>query len=281
MNSKQISKIILSPKEVEFIVFWTKNPAPMLNKLEKLEDYNYYFQFTVNPYDKEIELNVPKKTIIIDTFQELSKKIGKSKVIWRYDPIFVSDTINIDYHKIYFEKIAEKLSGFTEKCIISFIDMYAKTQRNCKEKSIRELTENEIYDLTEYIKKIGEKFNIKIETCSEKIDLSNYGINRGKCIDDELIGKILGKELSVPKDKNQREECGCIKSVDIGAYNSCLNKCIYCYANFNYELVERNCEQHDINSPLLIGNISGDENITLRKEKSIINNNKYTIQTLF
>lgn len=281
MNPKQISKIIMSPEEIEFIVFWTKNPAPMLNKLEKLKGYNYYFQFTVNPYDKKIEPKVPKKNIVIKSFQELSRKIGKDKVIWRYDPIFINDKIDINYHKTYFEKIANRLSGYTEKCIISFIDIYSKTKKNCIGKNIRELTEKEKFHLAEYFKEIGEKYSIKIETCAEKIDLSEYKIDHAKCIDDTLIGKILGKEISAPKDKSQRQECRCIKSVDIGAYNSCPHKCIYCYANFNCELVDKNVKLHDMNSPLLIGYIKGDEKITLRKEKSIISNKSYIKQRLF
>ena len=281
MNPKQISKVIISPEEIEFIVFWTKNPSPMLNKLEKLEGYNYYFQFTVNPYDEEIEPEVPKKNIIIKSFKELSRKIGKKRVIWRYDPILLNDKIDINYHKIYFEKIAKELSDYTEKCIISFIDMYSKTKKNCSEKNIRELTEKEKFRLAEHIKEIGEKYNIKIETCAEKIDLSKYGIEHTKCIDDELIGEILRKEISAQKDKSQREECRCIKSVDIGVYNSCPNKCVYCYANFSCELVDKNAKLHDINSPLLIGNVNGDEKITLRKEKPVVAGKRYIKQRLF
>ena len=131
LNCKKIiSEIKISPDVVDCIVFWTKNPLPMMERLDELEAYNYYFQFTLTGYGNDVEINLPnKKTKMIPVFQELSEKIGKQKVIWRYDPIFFSDRYTKEYHLKAFKSIAEALSGYTEKCVISFVDIYPKNKK--------------------------------------------------------------------------------------------------------------------------------------------------------
>ena len=129
MNIHQIGKISLSPDVVDGIVFWTKNPAPMLDRLGELEKYTYYFQFTVNPYSTDVEPNVPSKNdTIIPTFQKLSSIIGKERIVWRYDPILLNEKYTVDYHIKYFSMLADKLAYYTEKCTVSFLDMYKNTQ---------------------------------------------------------------------------------------------------------------------------------------------------------
>ena len=131
MNIHQIGKISLDRNVVDGIVFWTKNPIPMLPRLDQLKEYIYYFQFTLTAYGPEIESGLPSKNIkLIPAFQELSNKIGKERVIWRYDPIFLNERYTMDYHKKYFRVLASKLAGYTEKCTISFLDLYRYTIRN-------------------------------------------------------------------------------------------------------------------------------------------------------
>ena len=244
MNAHQISRIDLSPDVVDCIVFWTKNPANMMEKLECLKDYVYYFQFTLTGYGKDIEPNLPnKREELISTFKALSKKIGKEKVIWRYDPILISKRYTID--------------------------LYAKTQRNTKELGIRQMTNDEMISLAVQMVQIASKYNLVIESCAEQINLHNVGVQHGSCIDKKLIEKILGCKLIGEKDKNQREECGCFESVEVGAYNTCLNGCKYCYANFNDEKVKENVRLYNQASPLLCGNITSDDKITDRKVKSL------------
>jgi hypothetical protein len=133
MNIHLISKIDLSPDVVDGIVFWTKNPAPMLERLDELRAYTYYFQFTLNAYGKDIEPNVPSKNdIVIPTFQKLSQRIGKDKVIWRYDPILFNTDYTTAYHLKFFKSLAVKLAGYTEKCTVSFLDFYQNTERNLR-----------------------------------------------------------------------------------------------------------------------------------------------------
>lgn len=267
-NTKQISRINLNPKVIDCIVFWTKNPIRMFRKLDQIKEYNYYFQFTLNSYDKTLEKNVPGKKYLINTFINLSTRIGKNKVVWRYDPIILTDKFTKEYHYKWFEYLAKRLSPYTNKCVISFLDLYKKTERNLSEINVLPISNNDMNELAKRFSKIAFKYNLVIETCSEKIDLSKFNINHGKCIDDKLISDIIGENLSIDKDPNQREICGCVKSIDIGAYNTCNHNCLYCYANFNKNTVEKNLLKHDKKSPLLFGNLDGDEKITDRKMKS-------------
>lgn len=270
LNVHQISKISLSPDVVDGIVFWTKNPIPMMHHLDKLEDYAYYFQFTINAYGKDVETNVPNKNdFIIPAFRELSKKIGSEKVIWRYDPIMLTEKYTVDYHVNYFNEIARRLSGYTYKCIISFVDLYRNTQSHLKNFHMLPLGDNEMYELAERLVEIANKNNLIVESCAEKINLEQFGIQHGHCIDCSLFEKILDCKMNLSKDKNQRPECGCMESIDIGAYNTCQNGCKYCYANFSEKTVIKNIEAHDPKSPLIFGNVLPEDKITERKMISL------------
>ena len=270
MNPHQISRIDLSPDVVDCIVFWTKNPANMIEKLEHLKNYAFYFQFTLTGYGKDVEPNLPnKREELIPTFKRLSEKIGKEKVIWRYDPILISKKYTIDYHLKAFEEIASNLANHTEKVVISFIDFYSKTQRNTRELDIRQMTDEEMTKLAEKMAQIASRYNLIIETCAEQINLQGVGTQHGSCIDKKLIERILGCKLIAEKDKNQRRECGCVESVEVGSYNTCLNGCKYCYANFNDNRVRDNVKLYDQESALLCGTITSDDKITDRKVKSL------------
>jgi len=264
-NDKQISRITLSPDTVDCFVFWTKDATPMLSRLDELSGYNYYFQYTVTPYGKDVELNVKNKKNILETFKKLSNKIGSNKVILRYDPIFTNETYTKEYHVRAFENLCSKLKGYTEKCVISFIDYYKKTERNTKSLHILKMSEEDINFICENFSNIAEKYNIKIETCSEKYNLEKYGITHGKCVDNNLISDILGFEIDIEKDPYQREECGCVKSIDIGEYNTCLHNCLYCYANFNYDQVRIKSNLHNPLSSLLTGELKDDMKINVRQ----------------
>lgn len=273
MNYHQVSRVKLTPDLIDCIVFWTKDPTNMINHLDKLREYNYYFQVTINPYDNSIERRVPEKKYIIESFQNLSQKIGKEKVVWRYDPILLTEDIDIDYHEKYFEYLASKLATYTEKCIFSFIDLYTKTQKNMKNIDLIDMNKEKMITLGTKLSNIAKKYNISLEACSEDIDLSKLGIKKAKCIDLDLISKIVGKKLDIKKDKNQREICGCISSIDIGAYNTCKHRCLYCYANFDDKAVNNGVSKHDINSPILIGNLGENDKVTDRKMESYLNKN--------
>lgn len=270
INTHQISKIILSPEVVDCIVFWTKNPEPLFSRLDELDEYKYYFQFTLTGFGNDIECNVPhKKKYMIPTFQKLSQKIGKERVIWRYDPIIFTDKYTPQYHLKAFGQMAKELHGYTSKCVISFVDLYAKNQKRMKALNSHFLTENELSAFAKEIARIAGDNDIKVATCAETVDLSSCGIEHNCCIDKELIEQIIGCKIQADKDKNQRKECGCIESIEIGTYNTCKNACLYCYANHSRESVMRNNSLYDVNSPLLCGEITEADKITERKVKSL------------
>lgn len=270
MNIHQVSRITLSPDVIDCIVFWSKNPKPMLSRLDELKEYMYYFQFTINAYDKGFEVGVPRKEGIINTFKELSGAIGPKRVIWRYDPILLTDKMDMNYHVRYFEEIAKRLEGYTQTCVISFVDLYKKTQNNLKDTQAREPSLKEMLELAAKMFLIANKYGITIQTCAEEIALESVGIKHGKCIDNALIEDLLGVKLVVSKDPNQRKECGCVQSIDIGEYNTCFHGCKYCYANFKESMVIKNRAAHDPDSPLLIGQLGDDDNVTERELFSFI-----------
>lgn len=192
-------------------------------------------------------------------------KIGPEKVIWRYDPILLTNKIDVNYHIKYFNELAKRLNGYTNRCVISFVDLYKKTITNTKPININEPSEDEMRYLAESFVQIANMYNIKIVSCSEKIHLEEQGIEHGHCIDPLLIEQICNYSIKTSKDKNQRKECGCVESIDIGAYNTCCHKCAYCYANFNDEQVEISNSHHIKTSSLLIGEIQNNDVVKERK----------------
>lgn len=265
MSIHQVSRVKITPDVVDCIVFWTKNPKRMLDRLDELKDYKFYFQFTINPYDKQIEANVPFKSDVIETFKELSHEIGSHLVIWRYDPILLTDRIDVAYHIKYFGEIAKRLKGSTTRCVISFIDLYKKTVAKTKTLNIREPSVDEMKRLAEELVCIADKYGLKVLSCAESIDLAYEGVGHGSCIDPNLVEEICGYRIDVKKDKNQRQECGCVESIDIGAYNTCCHACSYCYANFNNEKVKVQSSRHIKTSSLISGELTSEDVVKERK----------------
>ena len=271
-NSKMISRISLDPAVVDCIVFWSKNPAPMLEKLDKLKEYNYYFQFTLNPYGPDIENHLPAISKRIDTFKRLSDRIGKEKVIWRYDPVLTNETYTPGFHKEKFAEIAYELKEHTEKCMLGFIDHYQHIRTAVGQFNIQPLLKADIEEMAVSFKKTVDTCSIQLDTCTVKVDLTHLGIPGGLCIDNQLVERIAGYPISVRKDKNQRDICRCAESIDIGTYESCLNGCIYCYAmKGNYNTVKYNLNKHDKNSPMLVGELQEDDIVKERLVKSLRN----------
>ena len=268
VNIHQISKISLSPNVVDCIVFWSKNPKPMISRLSLLNHYMYYFQFTLNAYNKDFEPNLPPPDDRIETFRILSELIGRRRVIWRYDPVILNSQYPISWHIDKFGYIANQLRNYTERVTISFIDLYAKNSAGAKRQNICELSYEQKNIIAKSFSEIARSHNLKIDTCAEDIDLSAYGIEHARCIDDRLIAKLLDCSIDAGKDKNQRPACGCAASIDLGLYNTCRNGCIYCYANHSAAVRKRNLEAYDPDAPLLCSQITELDKITERKVKS-------------
>ncbi len=270
MNAHQVSRIEITPDVVDCIVFWTKNPEPMMERLEELSAYHYYFQFTLTGYGRDMEPGIPhKREKMIPVFQALSDRIGKEKVIWRYDPIIFSQRYTPAYHLKAFEQIAMALKGFTEKCVISFVDEYAKNRKNMELLGTYEMDRYQLSEFAKKISQIAKRNGMDTGSCAESIDLAECGIKHNCCIDKELIEKTIGGRIKAGKDRNQRAECGCMESVEIGAYHTCKNGCKYCYANSSAENVARNCSKYDPTSPILCGAIAENDRITQRRVRSL------------
>ena len=253
MNPKQVKRIDLSADSVDGIVFWTKNAAPMLAHLQDVAEYPYYVQFTITAYGPEIEPGLPDKgKHIIPTFQRLSEAIGARRVIWRYDPIFIGENYPVDAHNERFFAIANILKGYTETCVLSFLDMYGSIQKKAAKHGIRTCSEREMHSIAKTFAEIAGSAGIRLQTCAEAIDLDAYGITHGQCVDAILFEEMTGKKCNAKKDKNQRPACGCAESVDIGAYNTCANGCVYCYANHASALVAKNRARFDAARECLI-----------------------------
>lgn len=267
-NAQQISRVSLRPDAVDCIVFWTKNPANLMSKLHVLDrlGYPYYFQFTLTPYGKEVEANLPDKQELISTFIALSKMIGRERIVWRYDPILVTGRLDRQFHFEQFQTLAERLAPYADRCIISFLEFYAKSIRNLKELNVERIHEPAMLEIAGKFMDISRTHGFRLETCAEEIDLTDLGIANGKCIDDQRIAKITGREFSAKKAQGQRKKCGCVSSIDIGAYNSCSHNCLYCYANSSSGLVKTNVALHDQDSPFLLGRGRDDDKI-IEKEK--------------
>lgn len=270
MNPYQIRKVPLHADIVDGIVFWTKNPYPMMERLDELREYIYYFQFTLNAYGKDLEANVPsKKELIIPTFQKLSKKIGRNRVVWRYDPIIINTKYTVDYHIKYFEILANKLSDYTEKCTVSFLDYYKNTKRNISGLGIVDPTSDQKEELMERFSEIAKRTGIYIDTCAENIELNKKDIPEARCIDIERLENLGKYRLNAQKDANQRILCACVSSIDIGEYNTCKNNCLYCYANLNPEKAAENFSQHYSHSDLIRGFVKSTDTIKERDFKSL------------
>lgn len=269
MNPRQISKIPLSPELVDCIVFWTKNPANMMVRLEELDAYSYYFQFTLNGYGRETEPGLPEVDALLETFCRLSEKLGRERVVWRYDPVFFSKEFTMDYHVETFCRLAERLTGHTEKVVISFLDMYAKIRKSMAAAGIEEPAVQDARRLAKELARIAGKYGMRIESCAERIALQDIGVAHGSCIDRALIERIIGCRLKGGKDKNQRQECGCMESIDIGAYDTCGNGCRYCYANSSAEGVRRNRARCNPSAPILCGEVGEEDKITERRVSSL------------
>ncbi|MBR6023538.1 MAG: DUF1848 domain-containing protein [Methanobrevibacter sp.] len=243
----------LDSKIIDCLCFCTKNPKPMLKNIDRLDDFNQFWFVTITPYGKDIERNVPSFKNVIKSFESLSDYLGVNKVSWRYDPIFLTDKYSIDYHIDKFEEMASQLAGYTNDCTISFIDLYQKVLRNFTE--AREVTVDERLMIGEKFSKIAKKYDIVMKTCVEGTLLDQFGFDSSGCMTKQVIEKAIGNNLKIPKGKYQIRECDCIFGRDIGAYNTCLHGCRYCYANSNIKLVRKNQKLHNPDSPLLIGEV--------------------------
>lgn len=281
--------LYVSYQNTRFIVFWSKNPRPLLPHLDYLKErgIHCYVQYTLNDYDHDnLELNVPPLDVRIDTFKQLVDKLGVGGVVWRFDPLILTDTISRETLLGKIQTIGDQLRGYTEKMVFSFADIteYRKVKANLEKSGIHYHVwqPEEMLEFAEQLAQMNRErgWNYQLATCGEKVDLSPFGIEHNRCIDDRLmvrraysdpiLMKVLSAEINVPslfederpenaieldnghyavimknnKDKGQRLACGCMISKDIGQYNTCIHDCEYCYANDNKQSAKQNYLRH-------------------------------------
>lgn len=287
-------KSYVSYKDTRFIVFWSKNPKPLLRYLPILKQRKIgcYIQYTLNDYEEEgLEKNVPQLKQRIETFKQLVNALGKGHVIWRFDPLVLTDNMDIARLIDKIENIGDQLLGYTEKLVFSFADIlsYRKVQSNLQKAKINciDWQEEQMREFAQRLSLLNKKWGYDLATCGEKIDLTKFGVKKNLCIDDDLIIKLayddkilmdylkvhffqipqpslFGETEALPdgaiilsngmyalhgdnKDKGQRVFCGCIKSKDIGEYNTCVHGCEYCYANASKQAAAMNYKYHKEN----------------------------------
>lgn len=251
-NPRLISRIYFD--NVDLIFFCTKNPLPIIPYLQEFNK-PIMFHVTLTSYKNDIEPGVIPKGKIINGIKKISSIIGKDNVVVRYDPVFISDVYNVEYHKRNFEKLCKLLNGYINKIIVSFIDDYKNVRNNLKEIKYKPFNEDIYREIGISFSESAKKYNITVQTCFEEINLTEYGFIKGECLSKELAYKLTGKEFKEEWKARKEAKCHCVKIIDIGAYNSCAHFCKYCYANFNEKIVNDNVRKHDENSSLLIGKI--------------------------
>ena len=272
-NLNAVSHITFSKSDIDCICFWTKNPTPMIDKLDRLKDYQYYFQFTLTGYEKDLEKNLPLKSDLISTFKSLAMRTDK-RVVWRYDPIVFTKKYTAEWHLQAFENIARNLCGYVSRCVISFVDVYDFVKRNMFYEDVA-YNAKKFHSRIEFCKKlvaIAEKYNIEIYSCAEAgLDFEGNGIaiKHGACIDKDLIESYIGYPLNAKKDTNQRSACLCAESVDFGKYNTCPNGCSYCYATKNPNAVRSIFGRYNPTSPILCDTLCSSDIITEKRLKTL------------
>ena len=265
MQKKQVSRILLTPETVDAFVFWTKNPTPFLHCLPEIKalGYPFYFLFTLTPYDATLEPGVPQTEKMVEVFRTLSQLIGAENVVWRYDPVIVTNLLSPSWHVEAFNRQAEALAGYTKRCIISFLDDYRKVRRRMQGIGYQLPDKVAMGELAALFAKSALRNGMALCTCSHDIDLSHLGIMHSRCIDGKLIERLSGRTMGgIKKDSGQRHACRCVESRDIGSYNTCLHGCLYCYAVSTTANALPVHQCFDPLSPLLCDSLQGDEAIT-------------------
>ena len=265
----KISRYELTPDKVDCVVFCSKNYQPILPRLHEITDcFNTYFHYTITAYGKDIEPGVPSIEESMETLIRLSDQVGKQRVAWRYDPVLLTKEYTIERHLHTFERMAGVLAPYIDRCIFSFVEMYKKLESNMPE--LIPLSTGDMNELACGMGTIAREYGIHIQTCGTNADYSRYGIHASGCMTLDILGEANGIEFKKLKHKGMRQGCHCIESRDIGAYDTCLNGCKYCYANKNPQKAFDNYKYHDPKSPLLLRHVKPEDTVIQGAQKSFL-----------
>lgn len=256
VHPSQVSEVSLKPEAVDVLVFWTRNALPLLPHLQELEErgYRFYFLYTLMDNPAALDPGCPPWRDALRTFQALADRVGSKRVIWRYDPVVLTTLTDPGFHMAAFARIAAGLCGHTERCVISMLHPYRKTEKRFAEKGIerKAFGEAAVGELMRFMAGEARSRGMEIQSCASEADLEVYGVRRGKCVDDAYLAEVFGIDAGHSKDPSQRKACGCIRSKDIGMYDTCLCGCLYCYATGSLHRARENYRRHDPAAPCLI-----------------------------
>ncbi len=245
-NPHQVRDLRFTPEDIDCVVFWTKNAGPFLPRLPRIREmgYPFYFQHTLTPYGPELEPGLPDKRQVLSFMRRIGETYGPDSLVWRYDPILTRGKWTAERHLEAFGQLCRGMEGAAGRCIISFLDIYARMERG-----FSPVSPEDVEKLAAGIGKIAEEYRLPVSACCEEGDFSRWGIGKSACIDPALAEKAAGRPVPTQKDRNQREGCGCAASVDIGMYGACRHGCRYCYASGGKRL---RSSRHDPDHPQLL-----------------------------
>ena len=278
-NPLQVTRYTINREVVDGIAFCTKNPLPFIPLLNEIKEYRQYWHMTITPYGRDIEPYVPQYDSVIDGFKHISDELNPQSIVWRYDPIILTNEYTIDFHFESFYKMAKSLKGYTDTVIVSFLDIFDKVAHNFPE-GYRPSLDIQTKIIKELVS-IAHSHHMILKTCGEGDVFKELGVNTEGCLTLDCYERAWNVKLKAPKRTPARPECNCYLHGDIGAYDTCSHFCRYCYANTNQAAVRQNRMQHDPNSSLLIGSISKTAIIKESMEKSWIVDETFTQDSLF
>ncbi len=256
MVKNLVYRVDLTRPNVDALVFMSKDPRPLMPFLKEIGQmrYIYLFQITLTPYGRDLEPRVPFKADIADAFRALADRIGADRTIWRYDPVIMSDMMDVKWHRRKFELLCRELEGSTRRCIFSFVDLYGRTDRT----GLRLVTAAEADAMGAMMAPIAAAHGIQLSYCCPRFDLTRYGIESRGCLDGRQMAAldIPYEDLTVPL----RAGCRCVKNIDIGAYNTCAHDCRYCYAN-DPGPATRALHRYDPTAEMLYGQVTPDDRV--------------------
>ena len=257
---ENVYKLSLKPEDVDCLLFCSKNYQPILKHIGDIDEkYNILCNYTITAYGKDIEPKVPSINQSIKTLKRLYDIVGSNKILWRYDPILLTEKYTVEKHLETFEDMAEAITPVVYRCIFSFVDMYKKVEENMPE--IIPLTEEDKVKLLKGIGEISKKYNLYTQSCATNESYEKYNIHAAGCTTAEILEQAHGVVYKNVKGSGIRENCHCIPSRDIGAYNSCLSECKYCYANRKPDIPKKVIKLHDEKSSLLLGHLNEGDNL--------------------
>lgn len=265
----KVSRCQLDPSVVDCIVFRSKNYRPILPHMADIADrYGVYCFYTITAYGTDIEPNIPGIDESIDTLLELSRIVGPQRVVWRYDPVLLTDDYSPDVHAETFDRIAARVVGHVDRCVFSFVEQYDKLKKSLPGFILLNREKRSLV-----ARKLGEAASARglvLQACCQTGDYRSFGIERAGCATLATLGRANNCQFRSLKHKGVKPGCLCFESRDIGAYDTCPNGCLYCYANENAAKSLENFRRHDPASPLLDSSIGPDDTVTEGPQRSLL-----------